>query len=276
IIPSMQGFFVHISDGAYPVTGTLGLDNSVRISDLTHSFIKSDPDESKPLLRLTASFSDYPASTDPAVIYFVDNAETSFDNKFDALKLMNTDLSVPNLYGVGSDGSKLSINALPSSLLTGCTIPLGIKTYRSGNIVFKIPVISSQLPVTTLYLADLTTGINQNMMAGNEYSVALPSGEYPGRFFLYLNSSPTNITNPGFNELNFKAYSSEGMVIIDIDLPRGDKGTVIITNLTGKPLFSTKIFDSGHYEFDTEMKPGLYIITFINGIKKISRKIIAE
>ena len=112
----MQGFFVHVSDGAYPVTGTLGLDNSVRISDLTHSFIKSDPDESKPLLRLTASFSDDPASTDPAVIYFVDNAETSFDNKFDALKLMNTDLNVPNLYGVGSDGSKLSINALPSSL----------------------------------------------------------------------------------------------------------------------------------------------------------------
>jgi len=66
------------------------------------------------------------------------------------------------------------------------------------------------------------------------------------------------------------------MVIIDIDLPGGDEGTVIITNLTGKPLFSTKIFDSGHYEFDPEMKPGLYIITFINGIKRTSRKIIAE
>ncbi len=41
IIPSMQGFFVHVSDGTYPVTGTLALDNSVRITDLTHSFIKS-------------------------------------------------------------------------------------------------------------------------------------------------------------------------------------------------------------------------------------------
>jgi len=62
--------------------------------------------------------------------------------------------------------------------------------------VFKIPVISSQLPVTTLYLADLTTGINQDMMAGNEYSVALPSGEYPGRFFLYLNSSRLTLQIP--------------------------------------------------------------------------------
>jgi hypothetical protein len=276
IIPSMQGFFIHVSNGVFPVTGTLALDNSVRITDLAHSFIKSGKDESKPLLRLTARFSDDPASADPVVVYFDDNASTSFDSKFDALKLMNTDLKVPNFYSAGSDGSKLSINALPSSLIAGCTIPLGIKTSRTGNVVFKIPAISSQLPVTTLYLTDLTAEINQDMLSGNEYSVQLTSGEYPGRFFLYLNSSPTNITDPGYNELSFKAYFSEGMVIIDIDLPGGDEGRVIITNLTGQPLFSTKIFDSGHYEFDPEMKPGLYIITFINGIKRISKKIIVE
>ena len=32
IIPSMQGFLVHVSDGAYPVTGTLGVNNNVRIT----------------------------------------------------------------------------------------------------------------------------------------------------------------------------------------------------------------------------------------------------
>src|SRR5450759_5790523 len=42
IIPSMQGFFIHVSDGAWPITGTLALNNSVRITDMTHSFIKSD------------------------------------------------------------------------------------------------------------------------------------------------------------------------------------------------------------------------------------------
>ena len=41
IIPSMQGFLVHVSDGTWPVTGTLAMDNSVRITDLTHSFTKS-------------------------------------------------------------------------------------------------------------------------------------------------------------------------------------------------------------------------------------------
>jgi len=276
IIPSMQGFFVHVSNGIFPVTGTLGFDNSVRLSDLTHSFIKSDQDESSPLLRLTAGFSNDPSVLDKAVIYFDDNASTSYDSKFDALKLMNTDLNVPNFYSAGTDGSKLSINSLPSSLISGCNIPLGIKISRAGNVVFKIPFVSSQLPVTSLYLTDLNTGINQDMLSGNEYSVPLASGDYPGRFFLYLNSSPTGITTLLNNELDFKAYFHESKVITDIDLHGGNEGTLVITSLTGKRLFNTKIFDSGHYEFDTGMKSGLYIITLTTVNNRISRKIIAD
>ena len=41
VIPSMQGFFIHVTDGSYPVTGTLSMNNSVRITDLTHAFLKS-------------------------------------------------------------------------------------------------------------------------------------------------------------------------------------------------------------------------------------------
>ncbi len=59
IIPSMQGFFIHVTDGAWPVTGTLALNNSVRITNLTHSFTKSlKACISVPLLRLTSGFSD--------------------------------------------------------------------------------------------------------------------------------------------------------------------------------------------------------------------------
>ena len=42
IIPSMQGFFVHVTNGPpWPVTGTLSLNNNVRVTDLTHAFAKS-------------------------------------------------------------------------------------------------------------------------------------------------------------------------------------------------------------------------------------------
>ena len=75
------------------------LNNSVRITDLTHSFTKYERSAlSVPLLRLTAGFSDDAASADPAVIYFDEKATPDFDSQLDALKLFNTDYAVANLY----------------------------------------------------------------------------------------------------------------------------------------------------------------------------------
>ena len=72
------------------------------------------------------------------VIYFDEKAQTGFDTYLDALKLMNTDYNVPNLYASGTDGTKLSIDALPESQDSLRSIPLGLKTNIDGNIVFRI------------------------------------------------------------------------------------------------------------------------------------------
>ena len=97
----MQGFFVHVSDGVFPVTGTLALNNSVRITNLNHPFAKS-ASYPVPMLRLRAGFDGDPASTDPAIIYFDENSTDGFDSQLDALKLLNTDFSVANLYTISS------------------------------------------------------------------------------------------------------------------------------------------------------------------------------
>jgi hypothetical protein len=272
----MQGFFVHVANGAFPVTGTLSLDNSVRITDLTHSFIKSGEDESKPILRLTAGFSDDAVSTDPSVIYFDEKAETTFDSKLDALKLMNTDLKVPNLYAAGSDGSRLSINALPVSLISGCIVPLGIKTYRTGNIVFRVSHLDPLLPVTSIYLSDIVAGINQDLHPGNEYSIALPAGEYGDRFLLYINSIPTDISGVSTSDDLFRTYYSRGILKAYINLGDLKNGTLVITNLTARTIFIRKIFDPGYYEFALEMHQGIYIVTLVSGNERISRKIIVN
>ena len=65
----MQGFFVHVTDGTYPVTGTLAMNNNVRVTDLTHPLIKSDL-SSRSLIRLTAEFSDDTLSVDPCSYIF--------------------------------------------------------------------------------------------------------------------------------------------------------------------------------------------------------------
>jgi len=276
IIPSMQGFFVHVSDGTYPVTGTLAVDNNVRITNFTPPFAKSGKGGSKPLIRLTASFSDDTVSIDPVVIDFDGKAETTFDSQLDALKLMNTDLKVPNLYAIGSDGTKLSINTLPLSSVTGCIVPLGIKTNRTGNIVFRIAYLDLQHPVTGIYLYDMETGTSQDLLSGKEYIMHLASGEYSGRFFLYINSTPTVIADIRLAEILPKTYYSRGILKVEINLDKLNDGNLVITNLLGQTVFTKEIFDSGYYEFDLALKSGFYIISIINGNQRISRKIIIE
>jgi hypothetical protein len=51
----MQGFFIHVSGGTYPVTGTLGLDNSVRMTTLSPSLAKTEEKAPSGILKLTAS-----------------------------------------------------------------------------------------------------------------------------------------------------------------------------------------------------------------------------
>ena len=183
LIPSMQGFFVHVSDGTWPVTGTLAMDNSVRVTDLTHPLTKSE-NNSRPLIRLTAEFSDDTVSVDPVVIYFDDKATNEFDGQLDALKLMNTDFMVPNLYAVGSDGFKLSISALPVILDTLYTVPLGLKINRDGIVIFKIRSLEGNLTDMEIFLSDITAKSEQDLLSGKDYRLDLTEGIYENRFFL--------------------------------------------------------------------------------------------
>ena len=68
--------------------------------------------------------------SDPAVIYFDSSATQLFDKDLDALKLMNTDTLVPNLYSMTPDTKKLSINAVPFPSNEHRIIPLGLRNSK--------------------------------------------------------------------------------------------------------------------------------------------------
>ena len=134
IIPSMQGFFIHVSNGTYPVTGTFGMNNSVRITDASHTFSKSGSKEEPSLIRLTAAFSTDTTVTDPMLVYIDDKATAEFDSDYDALKLFNTDLNVPNIFSVSPEDYRLSINGLPPLTDSYLRIPLGLKANTAGTV----------------------------------------------------------------------------------------------------------------------------------------------
>ena len=274
IIPSMQGFFVHVTDGAWPVTGTLALDNSVMVTDMTHSFIKSDGVNTIPLLRLTAGFSDEPGSLDPMVIYFDEKASFKFDSQRDALKLMNTDIKVPNLYAVSSDGYKLSINALPVLEDSLLVVPLGLKTSIDGSITFKIRDSDNLASGTQVFLNDKETGADQSISTYKGYNIYLNAGEYNNRFFLRFIKGTTDMPEKKPDTDLFSIYSSNGTLIADISLPPGNRGTLIINNISGQILFRKEIYEGGYQEFNPQLKTGIYIVNFITGNARDVKKIL--
>ena len=276
IIPSMQGFFVHVTNGTYPVTGTLGLNNNVRVTDQTHPFMKSSVISSGSLVRLTAAFADDTTSDDPLVIYFNDKASPGFDSDLDALKLMNTDYNVPNFFAAGSDGAKLSINALPIFTDTLCTVPLGLSLQKDGNVKFRIRDIDSDLSDIGVQLTDIVTGIRQDLLNGKEYSVSLTSGDYNSRFYLNLTSVSTGIPEVPANKEIFSVYSSHGFIKATFNIDPGENGILTICNITGQILDVRKILAPGYYEFDPGLSEGIYIVTFTSGNFKSSKKLFIQ
>jgi len=276
IIPSMQGFFVHVSDGAYPVAGSIQMDNNVRVVNQSQTFMKKSS-AGTPLIRFSAGFSDA-ATVDNAVIYFDSKATLEFDSQLDALKLMNTDINVPNMYFITPADRNLQIYALPPVFETLCRIPLGLRISREGNVVIKIKDIDVDYLNLRLYITDAVAGTEHDLIPDKEYKILLGSGVYENRFFLnfsedtrtpdIITSTPENKNSPG----DFKIYYS-GETLHTETSNQGAAGSLTISNLLGQTLYTTRVYDDGYHEFNIHLKDGIYIATFTTGNTRISKKI---
>ncbi|HLN21844.1 MAG TPA: LamG-like jellyroll fold domain-containing protein [Bacteroidales bacterium] len=281
IIPAMQAFFVHVPDpvfpAVYPVTAVLNMDNSVRIADTQHEFLKKavrsvskvETKGIKSLIRLTAGFSDN-ALTDPIVLYFDEKATGAFDSRLDALKLLNTTTLCPNFYSIANDYSKLSINSIPLESGHLPEIPLGIRTKRNGTIIFRVRDIEGNFPASVIYLYDSYEGTITDITA-SEYRLYLNSGTYDSRFSLRFENLSTDRKDITLQPV--KIYASKGKLNADINCLAGYHGTLKITSLTGQTLLINDIYENSHYEFTHNLQSGIYLISFETKGYRMSQKI---
>jgi hypothetical protein len=273
IIPSMQGFFVHVSDGAWPVTGTLGVNNSVRVTDMASPFLKSAQAETPAFVRFTAGYADDSLSFDPLCIYFDAGATNGFDGQYDALKLFNTDTRVTNFYSFGNDSSRLSINALQLNDSSLFNVRLGLKTNRDGYVIFSIKDITGEFKYNYISITDVVTGLTQDLDNDRYYKVNLPAGNYQQRFFINLSNLKTSVSKTVYDTEWFKIYSAHGVLKAEIDLPQCSNGQLKIYNLAGESLFVQNIREPGYHEFNPAVADGIYLVTFTSGQSRASEKV---
>jgi len=272
IIASMQGFFVHVSDGGFPVSATLSFSNSIRTNDLSPTFKAAIIDDRK-ILRFAANYESKRTTEDIAIIYFDDQANRSFDKDKDALKMLNTDVLVPNLYSISTDPKQLSINGIPFPTDSITKIPLGITTLSDGWINFKAKDISKLPSNMHIYLIDAVGNITQDLKQNPTYRFYLKTGEYNQRFTLVF--ALASLEKPAeIVEKMFTIIRSGDRLDVKVNLPFNTKGDLLVTNMAGQMLIKKGVFEMETVEINPNVGSGIYVVTMISGKRKESEKIL--
>jgi hypothetical protein len=259
LIPAMQGFFVHVSDGNYPVTATLGLTNSVRTTHANPYFHKVAHTGFQPVIRLSAAFDQAGAPTDPTVIYFDALATREFNGELDALKLLNTDDQVPSLFTVSADKEWVSIKGMAYSVDSISEIPLGISTRKTGWIVIKASDLDNIPAGLHVYLFDTETGMNQDLQNSMQYRVYLPAGEYADRFRLKL-SLVDLIDKPVAPDGFFAWFTGEDLRI-KMKLDPEENALISVCNLMGQVVWRQEVSGEGYGEISKRLTTGIYVVS---------------
>lgn len=284
VIAAMQGFFVHVSDGSFPVTGTLTVNNNARINNTSPVFHREGNRGDDPLLRMSAGFAGEPLGPDALVVYLDAAASAAFDKDWDALKLMNTTAQVPSVYTVSSDAAKLSINAIPAPGEKS-VVPVGIKIEKAGLVQFRASEIKGLPRDMFVYLRDEVTGQLQDLLQNPAYSLQLDAGKYENRLSLVF--SRTNLLHPAPGgslvtlppvtvrpgNTMFKAYTQGARIVAAYRLPAGEKASLFVTNMLGQVIWKQDISGSGQQQVNTNLSTGVYIVSFCHGKNIDSQKL---
>lgn len=269
-IASMQGFFVHVSNGAYPVNALLGINNNARIINNAAQFFRvGDVQDSKSLIRLNAGFASVPGSADPVVLYFNDAAGNKFNTQLDALKLMNTDSLTPSLYAVSADAQKLSIKSLAADTVT--VVPLGLVTKKDEWVNFTAADMLNIPSDIHVYLLDKATGNNQDLKRQPQYRLHLAHGVYENRFFLQF--SKNELTTAPVANNTFKTYSAGGKLFVNAGLAAGEKASITVVNMLGQVVCRYDVTGNTFVALPPVFTEGVYVVN-ASGSNNQSKKIV--
>lgn len=270
IIPSMQGFFVHATSGTS--SSNISMDNSVRVNDFEQDFYKQQESHTE-LARIVASFS-FSNAEDAIVIYNDAFASRKFDREKDALKILNTNTQVPNLYIITEDRLEASIKSHKlNNAKNPEQIPLGVNLQQSGSIRFSLKDLENLSAQMSIYLIDTQNDKVTNLQ-DEDYEVDLDKGEINDRFYLRFNDDKLSPTDVVFEPFILKSGQGSIHVRMKADSAEGDM--VILSNLNGKILQQLPASAEADLRFDHIISNGVYLVTYTSAQGTFTKKVIVR
>lgn len=227
----------------------------------------------RPLVRIRAGYADESPLTDPVVVYLDPASNRSFNKVLDALKLMNTDVLVPNIYAISSDSIRLSIYAWPAFSDTADMIPLGLYLNHGGYITFNAADMDHIPAGKHIYLYDVITGAQQDLQVNPNYHVQLEVGWYEQRFFLVFRNLVTAVSTISAGSASYKIFNKGPNLSVQLNNVPGARCIVVVSNRLGQMLFRKQLNGNGLHNLGSGFINGLYIVIFYTQHHLISKKI---
>ncbi len=273
IIPSMQGFFVKVSDSDSEslVTGNIEMDNRVRVTNFVQEFYRTQVPVQRSLIRLEAGFQNT-AQKDPMVIYFSPLSTPDFEKELDAHKLMNTDPTVPSFYTITANEKDLAINAIPYPESESYKkLKLGITADQGGKMSINLSSLENLNLDFNIYLIDHKKRIGQNLKDNPVYNFEIESGINNSRFELMF--SEENITSPAiaFDD-PFDVFTENGNVHVNLNLEEFQNCVIRASTITGQILDIKEATGNELVVLDGIKSEGVYIIILQVDEKRFSKK----
>jgi len=270
IIAAMQGFFVHVTPGTFPVAGEIEIGNAARTTGTNPAFHKIARDTTA-ILRLAARFDEGPAAiADGAAIYFDDAATPGFDRDRDALKILNTDADVPNLYSLSAYGERMSISAtpLPSAFREPAITGLGLEVGRAGWVSISAAEMAHLPAGMNVFLADAQTATSLRLRPGASHRVHLEKGTHAERFYLLFSESE-NASLPWKAE-ELSAYTAGRTLCVWASKPGGE---LTVLNTLGQVVHTQRVASAGLLRVPLEAAPGIYIVSLADESGRRTKKV---
>jgi hypothetical protein len=260
IIPSGQGFFVHVNS-VYS-GGSISVNNNARLHD-NAPFLKNTPkpfENTQLRLKITGETNTY---WDETIIQFAESSSPAFDPSMDAFKL-NGFTGAPELYTHSADLDELSINSLPV-LMNNTMIPLYFKAGSDGTYRLEATELLNFEESTKIILEDKTLEVITDLAEQSHYEFDAQDLDDPYRFNLHFVVNSLGAED-NVDKSDILIYASGNFVYLKALNLQILNGTIQLYDVMGRLLVTDKISNVSSYRLRVESK-GMIAVSFHDATK---------
>lgn len=260
VIAAGQGFFVIVNQA-----GNFTFTNSMQVHS-TDKLLKSTTANEDNLLKLRLSSDIH---FDETIIRVNENANSERD-RYDALKVLSYDASVPQIWSYTSDSEMVNIN----SYFTADSVKrvqMGVLLPDDGVYTISLQEKTSDFEAARVILHDLVNNTLTELSQSTSYSFNGVKGE-SGQFLLELVNT-TGIHPIAGTAIHIYAYQkafylkSNGIQSLE--------GELYIKNTLGQTLQTHRLNGSNEQMVPAHLKSGVYIVTInLADGTKVSQKVV--